>query len=91
MSEARKIGEMVDYITRFRDAYPNVAAQFIDLTYRELVSDPLAVVQRIYERLDIRLTDAAAQRMHRLALRRSRYERRSASSTSDRSRVLLFG
>jgi hypothetical protein len=63
MSEARNIGEMVDCITRFRDAYPNVAAQFIDLTYRELVSDPLAVVRRIYERFDIRLTDAAAQRM----------------------------
>jgi Sulfotransferase family len=82
MSEARKIGEMVDYITRFRDAYPNVAAQFIDLTYPELVSDPLAVVRRIYERLDIRLTDVAAQRMQRLALSRSRYERRSVSSTS---------
>jgi len=51
-SEARKIEQMLGYITRFRDAYPNVARQFIDVTYRELMSDPLAVVRRIYERLD---------------------------------------
>jgi LPS sulfotransferase NodH len=57
--------------------YPNVAGQFIDVKYSELVSDPLAVVRRIYERLDIRLTDVAAQRMQRLALSRSRYERLS--------------
>jgi hypothetical protein len=82
MSEARKIGEILDRIIRFRDAYPDVAGKFIDVKYSELVSDPLAVVRRIYERLDIRLTDAAAQRMQRLALSRSRYERRGASPTS---------
>jgi LPS sulfotransferase NodH len=83
MSEARKIEQILGYITRFRDAYPNVARQFIDVKYSELVSDPLAVVRRIYGRLDIRLTDATAQRMQRLALSRSRYERRGASPTSE--------
>jgi hypothetical protein len=82
MSEARKIEQILGYTTRFRDAYPDVAGQFIDVKYSELVSDPLAVVRRIYARLDIRLTDAAAQRMQRLALSRSRYERRGASPTS---------
>jgi LPS sulfotransferase NodH len=82
MREARKIGEILDRITRFRDAYPDVAGQFIDVKYSELVSDPLAVVRRIYERLDIRLTEVAAQRMQRLALSRSRYERRGVSPTS---------
>jgi hypothetical protein len=82
MSEARKIEQILGYIIRFRDAYPNVARQFIDVKYSELVSDPLAVVRRIYGRLDIRLTDAAAQRMQRLALSRSRYERPGASPTS---------
>jgi hypothetical protein len=82
MSEARKIGEILDHIIRFRDTYPDVAGQFIDVKYSELVSDPLAVVRRIYERRDIRLTDAAAQRMQRLALSRSRYESRGASQTS---------
>jgi hypothetical protein len=75
ISEARKIEQMLGYITRFRDAYPDVAGQFIDVTYRELVSDPLAVVRRIYERLDIRLTEVAAERMQRLASARSRYEK----------------
>jgi hypothetical protein len=82
MSEARKIGEILGHIIRFRDACPDVAEQFIDVKYSELVSDPLAVVRRIYARLDIRLTEAAAERMQRLALSRSRYERRGASSTS---------
>jgi Sulfotransferase family len=82
MSEARKIEQILGYIIRFRDAYPDVAGQFIDVKYSELVSDPLAVVRRIYGRLDIRLTDAAAQRMQRLTLSRSRYERRGANPTS---------
>ena len=75
MSEARKIEQMLGYITRFQEACPNVAGQFIDVIYRELVSDPLAVVRRIYERLDIRLTEVAAERMRRLAAARSRYEK----------------
>jgi Sulfotransferase family len=75
MSEARKIEQMLGYITRFRDAYPNVARQFIDVNYRELVSDPLAVVRRIYERLDIRLSVTAAERMRRLASARSHYKK----------------
>jgi Sulfotransferase family len=83
MREVRKIGEMLDHIIQFRDAYPDVAGQFIDVKYSELVSNPLAVLRRIYGRLDIRLTDAAAQRMQRLALSRSRYERRGASPTSE--------
>jgi sulfotransferase family protein len=81
LSEARKIEQIVDYITRFRDAYPNVARQFIDVTYGELASDPLAVVRRIYERLDIRLTEVAAERMRRLASARSRYKKGRRDST----------
>jgi LPS sulfotransferase NodH len=81
ISEARKIEQILGYITRYRDAYLNVARQFIDVKYSELASDPLAVVRRIYGRLDIRLTDAAARRMQHLALRRSRYERCGTSPT----------
>jgi hypothetical protein len=76
MSEARKVGQILNCITRFRDARPKAAEQFIDVSYRELVSDPLAVVRRIYERLDIRLAEAAAERMRCLASTRSRYEKR---------------
>ena len=81
-SEARKIEQMLGYITRFRDAYPNVARQFIDVTYRELVSDPLAVVRRIYERLDIQLSEVAAERMQRLASARSQYKKGGRDRTA---------
>lgn len=40
MSEARKVKQISDYITRFRDAHRDAAEKFIDITYRELVSDP---------------------------------------------------
>jgi len=73
--EAKKIEQMVEHITRFRDANPNVAGKFIDVTYRELVSDPLAVVRRIYERLNIQQTVVAFERMERLASARSRYKK----------------
>jgi len=76
--EARKVGQISDCITRFRDTRPEVAGQFIDVTYRELVSDPLEVVKRIYERLNLRLTEPAAERMRRLASARSRYQSREA-------------
>ena len=57
-----------------------MAGQFIDVTYRELVCEPLAVARRIYERLDIRLTEVAAERMRRLASARSPYEKGSRKS-----------
>ena len=81
MSEARKVRQLSDYITRFRDARPDAAAKFIDVTYRQLVSDPMAVVRRIYERLDIALTEATAERMRRLATARSRYQKPVDSPT----------
>jgi hypothetical protein len=75
MSEARKVRQISDYITRFRDVHPDVAEKFIDVTYRELVSDPMAVVRRIYKRLDIPLTKATAERMGVFATARSRYQK----------------
>jgi LPS sulfotransferase NodH len=81
ISETRKIGEILDQITRFRDARPEVAEHFIDVKYRELVSDPLAVVRSIYERLEIRLTEKAIERMKGLASNRTRYRRRRVDAT----------
>jgi hypothetical protein len=81
MREVRKIRQMVEYISRFRDVHPELAARFIDVKYRELVVDPLSVVRRIYEHLDIPLTRAAAGRMQRLVLSRSRYQRRKPNPT----------
>jgi hypothetical protein len=75
LKEARKVKQLSDYITQFRDTHPEAAANFIDITYREFVSDPMGVVQRIYERLDIPLTVAAGERMRLLATARSRYQK----------------
>jgi hypothetical protein len=79
--EARVLAEGMERSTRFRDAHPELAGRFIDVRYRELVSDPLAVVRRIYQQLDIPLTEEAVERMQRMALNRSRYRRRHASPT----------
>jgi Sulfotransferase family len=73
--EERKVKQFSDYITGFRDAHPEAAANFIDVTYREFVSDPMAVVRRIYQRLDIPLTTATAERMRLLSTVRSRYQK----------------
>ncbi len=79
--EMRMLAELVECITRFRDARPELVGRFIDVQYRELVSDPLAVVRRIYQQLDLRLTNATAERMQQLAWSRSRYKRSHVSMT----------
>lgn len=80
-SEARMLAEAMDRVTRFREGRPELDERFIDVKYGELVSDPLAVVRRIYQHLDIPLTEAAAERMQRMALSRSRYRARHDSPT----------
>ena len=70
---------MVNRITRFRDARPQLAGRFIDVNYCELVSDPLAVVRRIYQQLDIQPTKVVTERIQCMALNRSRYRRRDNS------------
>jgi hypothetical protein len=79
--EARMLAEGIQRIMSFRDAHPELAMRFIDVMYQELVSDSLAIVRRIYQQFDIRLTDAAAERMQRMASNRSRYQRNNGSPT----------
>ena len=79
--EARMLAEGILRIMRFRDAHPKLATRFIDVTYEELVSNPLAIVRQIYQRFDIRLTEAAADRMQRMASNRSRYRGHNGSPT----------
>ena len=55
--------------------------RFIDVKYRELVSDPLSVVRRIYRQLEMPLTEVAAERMKSLASMRSRYKGPRANPT----------
>jgi Sulfotransferase family len=79
--EASVLADAIDHSTRFRDTHPQLAHRFIDVRYTELVTDPLAVVRRIYDQLQIHLTDRAAELMHRLAASRSRYPKRFGSPT----------
>jgi hypothetical protein len=79
--EARMLAEGIGRIMSFRAAHPELATRFIDVRYRELVSDPLAIVGRIYQQFDIRLTEPAAERMQRTASNRSRYRGHNGSPT----------
>ena len=79
--ESRDLSENVEAAIQFRDAHPELAGRFIDVTYAELTADPLSAIRRIYQRLDIPLTDGAAERMGRLVSGRSRYRNREAAPT----------
>lgn len=76
--EARTLAGMRDRLMRFREARPELAERFIDVSYGELTADPLAVIHRIYARCDLTLTPAAARRIGELASRRSRYRGRGS-------------
>jgi hypothetical protein len=78
--ESRVLAESMERFMRFRDAHPKLADRFIDVTYTELVSDPLATVRRIYQGLDLPLTEAAVERMRGLVSARSRYQNRHAAA-----------
>jgi hypothetical protein len=71
--ETRTLAGAMDRLIRFRDAHPELAERFVDVNYGELTEDPLLVINRIYERLDLTLSPEAEGRIRRLALRRSRY------------------
>jgi Sulfotransferase family len=73
------LAEGIQRIMRFRDDHPELATRFIDVMYRELVSDPSAIVRQIYQHFDIGLTEAAVERMQRMASNRSRYRGITAS------------
>ncbi len=46
-----------------RERLPRHAAQFVDVQFEEIVTDPMAVVRRIYRHFDMPLTDLAERRM----------------------------
>ncbi|HWI58447.1 MAG TPA: sulfotransferase [Bacillota bacterium] len=81
--EVRLLAEAMESFIRFRDRHPELADRFIDVRYADLVAEPLAVVRRIYQRLDQPLTQVAAERIAHLVASRSRYRRRHASSLAE--------
>jgi hypothetical protein len=79
--ETRVLAERMERFIRFRDAHPELADRFVDVTYSDLVADPLAIVGRIYRGLDMPLSDVAVERMRHLVSARSRYQNRLATTT----------
>lgn len=71
--EAMLLARAMEKFICFRDAHPEMSSRFIDLSYSELVADPLSTVRRIYEQLEMPLTQEAVQRMRELISKRSRY------------------
>jgi len=79
--EAMLLAQQMGEFIRFRDAHPELAGRFIDLNYTDLVADPLAAVRRVYQQLDIVLTDQATERMRQLNSQRSRYRKHNPTLT----------
>jgi len=77
--EARVLADGTERFIQFRDAHPELANRFVDVKYTDIVADPVQTVRRIYEQLDHRLSDEAAQRMQALASRRTRYRGKRSS------------
>src|SRR5207302_7086344 len=77
--EARVLADGTERFIQFRDAHPELADRFVDVKYTDITADPIGVVRKIYEQLDRRLSDQAAEGMQALASKRSRYRGRRSS------------
>ncbi|HUC85026.1 MAG TPA: sulfotransferase [Candidatus Acidoferrales bacterium] len=71
--ESRVLAAAVERFINFRDAHPELAGRFIDVTYDEITANPLACVRRIYDHFSLPLRGAAIELIGRLARERSRY------------------
>lgn len=80
--ETTVLAGALNRFVNFRDAYPELGDRFIDVTYDEIISNPLAVIRRVYEKFEMPLSDAAISRMQSLAGRRSRYEQHGPVANS---------
>jgi hypothetical protein len=84
-TEAKYLAGAMERFIQFRDAHPELADRFVDVTYTDLAADPLAVIARIYRQFQKPLTEVATQRMRRLAEHRSRYSgSRTAPKLADK-------
>jgi Sulfotransferase family len=79
--EVRVLADGMEQITRFRDAHPELSDRFFDVSYQQIVSDPLGTIRWFYRQAGLPLTDATADRVRRLAGDRSRYSHRGVCPT----------
>jgi len=82
-NEARTLREEMERFMCFRDLHPELAHRFIDVTYPELVSDPLRAIRRIYRAWEFPLTEPAIQQIRQLISSRSRYRRPHSPTLND--------
>jgi hypothetical protein len=71
--ESKVLADGLRRLIRFRDAHPELDDRFVDVTYNDVVADPLAVIRRVYQQFRLPLSQVAADRMRRLAGARTRY------------------
>lgn len=71
--ETRLLAYCTERFIEFRDLHPELSDRIIDVKYRDLVSNPLGAVRRIYQQLGAPLPEPALERMRSLAAERSRY------------------
>jgi len=82
--EAGNLAWGVDRMIRFRDRHPELANRFVDVSYSELTAEPLAVVQRIFQRFEMPLSGRTVETIQRLARGRSAYKgRKTAHSLAE--------
>lgn len=74
--ETKALAERMERSICFRDSHPELSDRFLDVSYTELISDPMAVVRRIYRHLGRPLSETTVQKMSKLTTKRSRYQRR---------------
>ena len=77
--ETRVLADNTERFIQFRDHHPELADRIIDIKYPELVSDPLAAVRTVYERVGAPLKETQAERVRQTAAARSRYRGRRSS------------
>ena len=71
--ESKVLAEAAGRAIHFRDTHPELEDRFVDVKYTDLISDPLAVIRRVYGRFERSLNPMAAEQMRRLAGARARY------------------
>ena len=71
---------MLNRAMQFRTSRPELEERWIDVNYIDLVENPLAVVQRIYERFDWRLEPAARDDMQAWLSRMAELRRQEPSA-----------
>ena len=73
LREVQILADGMNRITGFRDSHPELKDRFIDIHYRELVSDPLTILRRLHWQMDLPWTKVTSDRIQAVVGSRGRY------------------